>query len=459
MRMSLGARPTSADRTHALAPAARRPASRAPAAALVLRKASACPCGGGCPSCQATSGLRVGAADDRLERQADAAAAQALQASGAGTGVPADRADAAPSTLLRSATAATAAGAPSPASVGSVLGSSGQPLDSASRAYFEPRFGTSFADVRLHVGTDAARSARDIQARAYTAGSHVAFGAGEFAPATNTGRELLAHELAHVIQQRERVPSHVQRKVEVEPGVNLDTMSYTVTKSGNSYFAPATVKNSSTFNETVTGLFHSDRVFQIRGRTDEEASSNFLKHVAARVGVVDFSAKKRYSFDAGPSFKMNSKLWDYGGGEWKPKPGVDPQKAYDDLNNNADPEHAYAISCEVAADITEKGGGRSGTTTQNTSDLTGWIPGDWGHVENKCPYPPNGGFEGENIIYIGHDSFWGHYKTANTKDSLAGWIATVASWGNADPGKGAVCPPPDPVVGNTRGYPETGLTT
>jgi hypothetical protein len=462
MRMSFGAHRMSAHRTDAVASAAaRRPASRAPSSVLIQRKTSACPCGGGCPSCRAASDLRVGAADDQLERQANAAAARVLQASGAdaSTAASAGRAEAAPSTLRRSGTSASAAsGAPAPASVGSVLGSSGQPLDTASRAYFEPRFGTSFADVRVHAGPDAAQSAREIQARAYTAGSHIAFGAGAFAPSTGEGRELLAHELAHVVQQRAFAASHVQREVEVDAGVNLDTMSYNVTKSGNTYWAPVTVMNSSVFNETVTALFHSDRIFHVKGATDWEASANFLKHVGARIGVIDFAAKKRYDFGAGSSFKMNKKLWDYGGGTWKPKAGVDPQQAYDDLNNNPDPKKAYAISCEVATEITEKGGGKSETTTQKGSDLLDWVPGDWGHIANQCPHPPNGGFEGENIIYVGHDKgFWGHFTDKNTYNSLAGWQAEVAKWGMRFAKAGEVCPPPDPVVDDKRGYPDAGL--
>ena len=89
-----------------------------------------------------------------------------------------------------------------PASVHEVLRSPGQPLDSATRAYFEPRFGRDFSGVRVHTDARAAASAAAVQARAYTVGSNVAFGAGEYAPATTQGRELLAHELAHTVQQQ-----------------------------------------------------------------------------------------------------------------------------------------------------------------------------------------------------------------------------------------------------------------
>ena len=65
----------------------------------------------------------------------------------------------------------------------------------------EPRFGRDFSRVRVHADTRAADSARAVAARAYTVGSDVVFGPGEYAPATTAGRHLIAHELAHVVQQ------------------------------------------------------------------------------------------------------------------------------------------------------------------------------------------------------------------------------------------------------------------
>ena len=86
-------------------------------------------------------------------------------------------------------------------SVRDVLASSGTALDSQSRSFFEPRFGRDFSQVRVHADEAGARSARDLQAAAFTAGSHIAFAPGRFAPGTTEGKQLLAHELAHVVQQ------------------------------------------------------------------------------------------------------------------------------------------------------------------------------------------------------------------------------------------------------------------
>lgn len=76
-----------------------------------------------------------------------------------------------------------------------------QPLDSATRAAMEPRFGHSFADVRVHSDAQAAESAAALGARAYTVGSNIVFDDGQYAPETSQGQHLLAHELTHVVQQ------------------------------------------------------------------------------------------------------------------------------------------------------------------------------------------------------------------------------------------------------------------
>lgn len=82
-----------------------------------------------------------------------------------------------------------------------VLRSPGQPLDPATRAYMEPRFGHDFGKVRVHADARAAESARSINALAYTVGRDVVFGPGRYSPGTDRGQRLIGHELAHVVQQ------------------------------------------------------------------------------------------------------------------------------------------------------------------------------------------------------------------------------------------------------------------
>lgn len=96
-----------------------------------------------------------------------------------------------------------------PPIVREVLGSSGQPLDSVTRAFMEPRFGHDMSGVRVHSDAQAAESARAVNALAYTVGRDVVFGAAQYAPATARGRALLAHELAHVVQQASTSASHL----------------------------------------------------------------------------------------------------------------------------------------------------------------------------------------------------------------------------------------------------------
>lgn len=77
----------------------------------------------------------------------------------------------------------------------------GEPLSGAVRTFFEPRFGVDFSAVRVHRSVAAAEIAQAINARAFTVGSDLFFGPGQFSPDTETGRRLVAHELAHTVQQ------------------------------------------------------------------------------------------------------------------------------------------------------------------------------------------------------------------------------------------------------------------
>jgi hypothetical protein len=90
---------------------------------------------------------------------------------------------------------------PTSSIVHEVLSSPGEPLVGPSRSFFESRFGHDFSRVRLHNDAKAAESARAVNARAYTVGRNIVFGSGALAPERPDGRELLAHELVHTLQQ------------------------------------------------------------------------------------------------------------------------------------------------------------------------------------------------------------------------------------------------------------------
>ncbi|HEX6746193.1 MAG TPA: DUF4157 domain-containing protein [Longimicrobium sp.] len=108
-------------------------------------------------------------------------------------------------TLQRSAAGGGAPGEVPPA-VHDVLRSPGRPLDAETRAFFEPRFGFDFSRVRIHADGPAAESARAVRARAFTVGRDVVMGRDSPPPRTPAGRRLLAHELAHAVQQESSSP-------------------------------------------------------------------------------------------------------------------------------------------------------------------------------------------------------------------------------------------------------------
>jgi Domain of unknown function (DUF4157) len=94
-------------------------------------------------------------------------------------------------------------GSEAPQSVHQTLNRPGQPLDDSTRDFMESRFGTDFSGVRVHTDSQAAQSVGDVSALAYTVGSDIVFGSGQYAPGTEGGKSLLAHELTHVVQQQD----------------------------------------------------------------------------------------------------------------------------------------------------------------------------------------------------------------------------------------------------------------
>lgn len=110
-------------------------------------------------------------------------------------------------------------GTGAPDLVRDVVASPGQPLDPRLRSVMEPELGYDFSRVRVHSDRPAAQSADAIGANAYTAGDHIVFGTGRFDPSSTGGRRLVAHELAHVIQQADGpVAGH-----EIDSGMSVST--------------------------------------------------------------------------------------------------------------------------------------------------------------------------------------------------------------------------------------------
>jgi hypothetical protein len=196
-------------RAEAVQSAATKPAQTSSQASLLQRK---CACGGSaalagdCADCRSRKLLgkrlqtkrRSPEPGDEFEQEADRIAASVVQ-------MPYRKPAAQRSTLIsrvqssapRDSTGAQAV----PAIVHDVLASPGKPLDSGTRAYFEPRFGHDFGNVRVHADTKATESARLIDALAYTVGSDIVLGEARRTSSADKQRSLLAHELTHVLQQ------------------------------------------------------------------------------------------------------------------------------------------------------------------------------------------------------------------------------------------------------------------
>ena len=105
-----------------------------------------------------------------------------------------------------------------PASVAEALATPGQALDPALRGDLEPRFGADFSAVRVHHDPTAARSARDLGALAYAVGPDIVFASGRYAPASESGQRLIAHELTHVLQQQSAPTLRRQAQAPVPAG-------------------------------------------------------------------------------------------------------------------------------------------------------------------------------------------------------------------------------------------------
>jgi hypothetical protein len=146
------------------------------------------------------SELPIGRPGDAYEREADEAAAQVMTDGG----MP-ELSSLSPSAPLQRLSAAHS---PRRSDSGDLAGrlhgrcGQGEALPQTERAFFEPRFGRDFGAVRVHADSEASRMARAIDARAFTYGSDLYFGNGEYRPGSDTGRSLMAHELAHVVQQQ-----------------------------------------------------------------------------------------------------------------------------------------------------------------------------------------------------------------------------------------------------------------
>lgn len=145
----------------------------------------------------------------------------------------------------------------------------GQPLDDGTRAFFEPRFGYDFSQVRLHTDARAAESAQTIGALAYTAGRNVVFGAGQYEPQRAPGMRLLAHELAHVIQQGAAVERASWKPATPQPNTSFSRED----DMDESNEAHTPTRSTAADRDLAVARTHSRLAVQRQAKGAEEATS------------------------------------------------------------------------------------------------------------------------------------------------------------------------------------------
>lgn len=320
--------------------------------------------------------------------------------------------------------------------VDAVMRSPGQPLDARARAWMEPLFLRDFSKVRVHTDEKAARSARALNAHAYTFGSHVAFGAGRFAPETDQGRRLIAHELTHVVQQQSA--PRIQRMIETERGdIDLslvfqingidgyvcDKVVDGPNKDRRVYFHKAE-HGTDLDSEILLAMLSSGRTFNLSGTTESEALVNLQNHIQARKDIIDMAESNQAVFSEDEQW--DSTFWERDSeGHWHPKRGSDPLPALNDLKNN--PEK-YAMQCRTATELALLAGGE--WVPEDGANEADWVPGSTGYIKNTKFRTTNTqegiSYLGQNIIYVGFQKFWG-FGVPGLK-TLLEWIAHIKEW-------------------------------
>ncbi len=249
--------------------------------------------------------LRVAPADDDLEAQAnDAATRVAAPEDTAARPAPPQPAAAAPGVQRAQhveAAGGRAGGELSPGFARELEQSraGGQTLDGATRAEMEGSLGANFGGVRLHTGEQANRLSRAINADAFTSGRDIFFRDGLYAPQSDDGRQVLAHELTHVLQQGSAPHQPIQRLMSVAAfrketklsflGIGhkgkSDTFMNGVAASLNAYHgrlatepAPARIKLLDTLSHIISQWLHGkgtqssrrDAIYKVKLEVDAE---------------------------------------------------------------------------------------------------------------------------------------------------------------------------------------------
>lgn len=155
----------------------------------------------------------------------------------------------------------------------------GHPLPESVRSFFEARFGRDFTRVRIHTDARAVESARSAGAQAFTLGRDIVFGAGQYRPETESGRQLIAHELTHVIQQESHepmmqfaLPSISAPTIPALSSIDSGTRQHLLSLVGTFKRAPSVASGRAAVNAVVAWL-ESVRTVQYAGQSDIHSDS------------------------------------------------------------------------------------------------------------------------------------------------------------------------------------------
>lgn len=197
----------------------------------------------------------------------------------------------------------------------------GQPLPSGERDFFEPRLRADLGRVRIHADTEAARLAASLSARAFTVGTDVFFGRGEYQPGLPSGRRLLAHELAHVLQQSGRTAAHTRRGTGKDGRGQTPTGTTTAPTIGQSTVAPM-IMRTVIFSSTIDIRYRS-----LRSRNFSITKSSI--RVTADAGYSNPATCGSGGYDI--ELKQKGMLWDSSEGTRHYPNGVSTTQTWSDL--------------------------------------------------------------------------------------------------------------------------------
>jgi hypothetical protein len=320
--------------------------------------------------------------------------------------------------------------------------SGGSPLAQSIRGYMEPRFGRDFGGVRVHADQSAAETARLANARAFTIGRDVVFGAGEYAPQSAEGRSLIAHELTHVVQQGATGPS-LQRKIMVGgkryvPGAFY--LSYL-----EAYYGPA-------MKEFVEKMDNNGNPPEYTFADNNKLTTEIEVRGAAIKGMNDVHSGRCGYFGASPNGpNLDPTYWDHigSGVSFKTKSTAKPSNAISAIFQAGANTRIECMTMMVAIEyramlkgigaaafdkkfaagieLTAKSAQPIVTGASRTYDVitigsnAGLLPGDWVYFKNFKDYTtrvPGGYWQGENAVCMGGGKYRGFGVASKTETEL-----------------------------------------